>query len=213
MSVDRIIINDIKATGSVNSTTVPSDLIDRRQNMNLVQTPPRQIGNQIYWIKELVTSTFTTSTSTYSENNYAFALNQLTDYTSLAGVFDQYCIYSVAASFSVDGNSPTGVSTTLLTALDYDNISNIGPSGIIGYSNCSETLIGPSTSLVRFVKPCLALGSYTGTFTGYAVQRSWVNCSSSSVYHYGIRSISLQTNAAFNVRVVQEFVVGFRNKW
>jgi hypothetical protein len=210
--VDRVIVDSIKATGS-NTTTVATDLVSKRQNMNLVQTPPRMIGNGIYWIKEIVTSTFSTSASTFVENNFSFALNQLNDASLMAGVFDQYCIYSVAIGFSVDGNSPVGVSTTILTALDYDNVSNIGPSGIESYSNCSSTLLGPSSSLVRYVKPCVALAAYTGTFTGFATQRSWINASSSSVVHYGIRSVALQTAAVFNVRVSQEFVMGFRNKY
>jgi len=210
--VDRELVNSIKATGA-NSTTVATDLIDRRQNMNLVQTPPKQIGNQIYWVKENVLTTFNTSTSTYVENNWAFTLTGLNDYSNLTSVFDQYCIYSVAASFSVDGLSPVGVSISLLTALDFDNVAAVGPVGIAGFSNCSETLIGPSSSLVRYVKPCIALAAYTGTFTGYATQRCWLNCSSPSILHYGLRSVGLQTNASFTVRVVFEYVVGFRNKW
>jgi len=210
--VDRELINSIKATGSTTST-VASDLIDRRQNMNLVQTPPKQIGNQIYWIKEIVTNTFATSTTTWVENNVAFTLSGLNDYTSLVAVFDQYCIYSIAASFHVDGNSSTGVSASLLTALDFDNVSNLGPTGIVGFSNCSETLIGPSTSLVRYLKPCIALAAYTGTFTGYATQRSWLNCTSATVNHYGLRCIALQCAATFNIRVSYEYTVGFRNKW
>jgi hypothetical protein len=210
--VDREIVNSIKATGST-TTTVATDLIDRRQNMNIVQTPPKQISNQIYWMKELVIATVSTSTSTYVEANVAFSLNQLNDYSNLTSVFDQYCIYSVAVSFSVDGNSPTGVSVSLLTALDYDNIANIGPVGIANYTNCSETLIGPSSSLVRYVKPCIALAAYTGSFGGFATQRCWLNCNSPSIQHYGMRAVYLQTNASFLVRTVYEFVLGFRNKF
>lgn len=211
-NVDRILMNSIKATGS-NTTTVSTDLVDRRQNMNIVQTPPKQIGNQIYWLKELSTYTFNTSTSTFTESNLSFTLSNLADASLVAGVFDQYCIYSVATSISVDGMSPTGVSATVLTALDYDNVANIGPTGISSYSNCSSALIGPSSSIVRYVKPCIALAAYTGTFTGYATQRSWLNCSSASINHYGQRIVVLQTNAVFAVRVVSEIVVGLRNHY
>jgi len=210
--VDREIINSIKATGST-TTTVATDMIDRRQNMNLVQKPPKSIGNQIYWIKEIVTGTTSMSTSTYVETNYAFSLNNLADYSNLTSVFDQFCIYSVATSFSVDGNSPTGVSVSLLSAIDYDNVAPIGPTGILGFSNSTETLIGPSSSLVRYVRPCIALAAYQGSFSGYATQRSWVNCSTPSVAHFGLRTVALQVSATFNLRYASEYIVGFRNKW
>jgi hypothetical protein len=210
--VDRELVNSVKATGA-NTTTVASDLIDRRQNMNLVQTPPKQLGNQIYWLKEIIISTVTTSTTTYVESNVSFTLAMFNDYSSLTSVFDQYCIYSAAVSYSIDGNSPVGVSASVLTALDYDNNANIGPVGIAGYNNCSETLLGPSTSLVRYVKPCLALAAYTTSFTGYATTRCWLNSNSPSIQHYGVRFIALQTNATFPIRVTIELVAGFRNKW
>jgi len=209
---DRVIVNSIKATGS-GTTTVATDLVDRRQNMNLVQTPPKQIGNQIYWIKEIVTSTVGTSTTTFVENNSVFTLSSLADASTLAGVFDQYCIYSVAQSYHVDGNSPTGVMCSVLTALDYDNASAIGPTGIVSYSNCTETMLSPTSSLVRYIKPCIAVAAFSSAFTSFATQRCWLNCSSPGVQHFCIRAILLQTNAAFNVRISSEYVVGFRNKF
>jgi len=212
VKTDSLIVNSIRPTGS-NTSTVASDLIDRRQNMNIIQVPPRQVGNQIYWLKELVTSTLNTSTTTYIENNVSFTLSGLNNYSGLVSVFDQYCIYSVAISISVDGSAPVGVSASVLTALDYDNTSAIGPTGIASFNNCSETLIGPSTSLVRYVKPCIALAAYTGTFTGYATQRCWLNSNSPSINHYGFRLVVLPTNATFSLRIVYEYTCGFRNSF
>jgi len=210
--VDRVIERTMLQTGSTTST-VASDLVDRRQNMNLVQTPPKQIGNQIYWIEEIVTSTTGTSTTTFVENNSFFNMGQLTDASMVAGVFDQYCIYSVTCAISIDGSSPTGVLATVLTAIDYDNIASIGPSGIIGYSNCSETCISGSASLIRYIKPCLAVAVYSGAFTSFATQRCWVNSNSLNVQHYGLRCIIMQANAAYNLRFSYKYVVGLRNKF
>jgi hypothetical protein len=212
MKVDRLLINSLRPTGA-NTTIVASDLVDKRQNMDIVQVPPKQIGNQIYWFKEIITSNLATSSTTYTESNTYWTLGGLTDSSTITALFDQYCIYSVVTSVSVDGNSPVGVSCSLLTAIDYDNVSNIGPSGIIQYNSCTETLIGPSTSLVRYVKPCVALAAYTGSFTGFTTSRTWLNSSSSSVQHYGLRLIALQCASVFNLRVVTEVVVGLRNKF
>jgi len=213
-ATDALQVNSMKLTGA--STSFPKyDLVLRRQNMNLVQTPPKQIGNQIYWIKEIYSGTFQASTTTYVENNLQFQLSSLTDASSLAAVFDQYCIYSVTLNLSLDGNqtNPGLMSVSGVTAIDYDNIATIGPSGIIGYSTSAPYTINNDSSHCRFVRPCIAIAGYTGSFGGFLTARMWCNSSSTNIVHYGIRNVVYQNNVAVVIRTNLEFVVGFRNKW
>jgi hypothetical protein len=212
-ATDMSIINSSKATGST-TTVVMSDVLNRRQNFNLVETPPKQIGNQIYWFKESVTGSFQTSTSTYSENNFQFQLSSLQGVSSITAMFDQYAFYAISTSFMIDSIQSSGGNAivTMLTALDYDNISNIGPSGIVQYSSYAESCLSPSVSLIRLVRPCVAPALYSGSaFSNFGTARLWCNSSSNNTVHYGLRAIALQTAATVTVRWNQQWVIGCRN--
>jgi len=209
---DRILIDSVKPTGSTTSV-VESDLIAKRQNFNLVQSPPKQVGNMIFWCKQMYTGNFQTSTTTDVENNLQFQLSSLSDVSSITSFFDQYCIYSVAVNWSIDTQQAVGeITCNLYTALDYDNVSNIGLGGIVGYSTCQQSTISQGTSLVRLVKPCVAPALYSGSaFTNFGTSRLWCNSSSTNTAHYGIRAIAKQSAQVITIRVTQTWTIGLRN--
>jgi len=212
---DNLILQTSKQSGSLTST-VRYDLSMRKQNFNLTQTPPKQIGNQIYWFKETVWFTFNTSTSTFFEQNFSFTLNQLQDSSSIAAIFDQYCIYAVTANISIDTttSNPQLCIVDLLSGIDYDSTSAIGPSGLQVYNTCNQARLTTDTSHARFVKPCIAPAVYNGsTFTGYGVSRSWLDSQSTNIPHYGLRFVFFQTNNVITIRASLEYVIGCRNKY
>jgi len=211
----RMLLGENKLTGPANTSTVPLDLINRPQNFNIVQRPPKQIGNQIYWFKERYESSMSTSTSTYAESNWEFSLSLLNSASAVAGLFDQYCIYAVAVNFSIDTgtSNPQLCIVDLLTAVDYDSVASIGPSGIQQYNTNSAAQLTTSTSHTRVCEPCVATALYNGAFSAYGIARLWIDSQSTSVQHYGIRSIALQSPNVIKIRVSMEYVVGCRNKY
>jgi len=209
---DRYFANSHLITGST-TTRVAADYTRRPQNFNIVQTPPRNMSNQIYWAQLSYDTQFNVSGTVVSENNFYFRLADFTSASSLATVFDQYCIYGVTMSFSlVNAVNPI---LRLYTALDYDSASAIGLSALQGYSSYEQCMLSTSTSHLRFVKPCLAptISSTTPTDQSALVSRQWLDSNYTSIPHYGIRSIvgiaGVSSTQALEVSVTA--ICGFRN--
>jgi hypothetical protein len=206
------IIDSAKPSGSMTST-VRTDVSYKRQNMNLIQTPPKSLGNRIWWQRSSLISTITASTS-LNESNFVFLFNNLQGYSSLVAVFDQYCIYSVTLVFSIlsVNNSTTNVSSNviLFTAIDYDNVANVGLNGIVQYETCEQsTLTLAGSSLIRYVKPCLDPITYQ---SNYGSSRLWVDSASPGALWYGLRCITqAMTAGSAVVQVEQIYTLGFRN--
>jgi len=204
-----------KASGS-GSNVIIDDRLNRRQNFNLVQSPPKNFLTSIYWTRQTVTGfdLITTSVSVITENNYAFVLSSLDDYAALCGIFDQYCIYGVTITLTYGaGNSGTSVQTIpVCTAIDYDNVANLGSMALLtDFGTFNETILTPGVSLVRMVRPCVATAAYVSSFVGFTTERVWIDSASPGVSHYGFRTIIPATGAVAKVNAVFEYIVGFRN--
>jgi len=204
-----------KASGS-GSNVIVDDRLERRQNFNLVQSPPRNFLTSIYWTRQTVTGVnlITTSVSVLTENNYSFVLSSLDDYAALIGIFDQFCIYGVTITMTY-GSANTGTSVqsiTVCTAIDYDNVANLGSLVLLtDFGTFNQTVLTPGVSLVRMVKPCVATAAYTGSFGGFTTARMWLDSASPSVNHYGFRTMIPATGAVATVNATFEYIVGFRN--
>jgi hypothetical protein len=216
-NVDRELLNSHKLTGST-TTVVASDVNVRRQNMNIVQRPPKSLFDQIFWTNLSLETILTSSASAITESNIAFGIGSFPDYSSYLQTFDQYCLYSCVISFAyLQENSAVTSSVqnvVVHTAIDYDNITTIGLTALQGFQTYSATQLSPGTSLVRYVKPCIAVsqggGSSSPALSGVA--RQWINSSFNAVTHFGLRCILGITNVStvsltFNVTGT----LGFRN--
>jgi hypothetical protein len=120
------------------------------------------------------------------------ANNNITDFSSLASVFDQYRILAVEMFFrpQAQASAPTAASKGFLyTVLDYDDsvsLTSVGQAE--AYENCIATEAWQSQR--RCLKPRAALAAYSGTFTSYAnVEAPWIDCTSSAVQHFGIKYV------------------------
>jgi hypothetical protein len=208
LAVDRVVAHSTEGTGA-NTTFIETDFSYRRQNMNMVQVPPKSIGNQIFWTKCSLNNNFSTSSSSNTENNLQFSLNSLPGYTNWTGSFDQYCIYAVSCSFT----SISGAAGTLWTAIDYDNVANIGLNAILQYNTFNAAQLSSNDSVVRYVKPCLDPITYA---SNYGSGRLWLDSGSPGAVHYGLRVIAgvffLNNSAvASGVQYNLTYVLGFRN--
>jgi len=211
-----LIINSHKATGS-NTTIVQSDVTFKRQNFNLVQTPPRQLSNQTYWIQSSTDFQLSASGTGPTEANFTFSGGALADFSDYSSCFDQYCIYSVTCIFSFMANAAQPI--RLLTAIDYDSVANVGKLGIMEFGTYEFASLSNNgnTSLIRYIKPCIATSQNTSLAIPLpsGVSRAWIDCAYSSIAHYGLRTVVDQWIATANQVVELNFtyVLGFRNSF
>jgi len=202
------------ARGDVIRTAM--DEMEGPMDFRLVQNPPRNFLRAIHWIQSTVLSSVTTSNiGAVVEANQAFSLQgNVSDYANYAAVFDQYCIHSAVVRIIVNGTLSGSITPGRLhTALDFDNVSNLGSETTIQqYSTCISCEINTAKAVERVVKPCMAPAVWAGgAFSGYAVARSWLNASSTNVPHYGIRVLTAGGGNTTKCDIYVTVIVGFRN--
>jgi len=189
----------------------------KRQNFNIVQSPPKQLSNQIYWAQLSTDDLISLSSTAVTEQNVAFNPSNFQGFSQLAGAFDQYCLYAVTISIATTVVEASFGAIQCYTAIDYDSNSAIGKAALEAFSSFNYTSLGPGgqSSLIRFVKPCIApqvTNSSSLPIPG-GVSRQWLDSAYPTVLHYGFRNIfdiysSSVTNA---VHRVYTGVFGFRN--
>jgi hypothetical protein len=208
-------MSSAKATGST-TNVVSSDLRLKRQNFNIVSTPPRSLGNQTFWARlSLADLSYSVSSSSISENNLVFNASSFYGFSAAATFFDQYCIYAVTVTYS--SQLATSVPIHIYTAIDYDSVANVGIAGIQQFTSFNETVLGGNgqDSLVRFLKPCIApqVTNSSNLPIAGGVGRSWLDSAYPSVNHYGVRMIlNIYTSTLSSVvNATVSAVLGFRN--
>lgn len=217
-TTDRAIAQSAEVVGR-GQVIVPSADFERRPPSWLLnQTPPRSLRNQLIWVQGKRQVVTTISNSAVTEANFSFNFGDLADLVGLAPFFDQYCIYSVTANVTPDFE---GAGSTLYTfgacatAIDYDNVTNLGTfDKVEAFASAVVAELTPSQSLQRYIKPCVAPALFTSSaaFSGYGVQRMWIDSAITTVPHYGFRSIFISnTVSGLSVSFDFNYVVGLRN--
>jgi hypothetical protein len=192
---------------------IKSDLTLKPLSADYKSKPPRNIGNQIYYVRQTFNSAITTSTTTFVENNLSWSLTgALTQYAQYAVIFDQAFLHS--ASVTVTNAEPPGATATLpivYTAIDFDSTTNLGSiNTLVGYSTCNASTLAPGQSVTRFVYPCNkpAVGATAGTGVG----RVWLDTTAGAAVPFnGIRLIVASTTASIPIDAIQELTWAFRN--
>jgi hypothetical protein len=202
-------------------TTFQGDLTAKPRTWLLTERVPRNFMTMAYWCQQTSVAILSIAGNTsFSEFNIAPTLNTFTSAADLTGIFDQYCIESVSISATVKYLNPGFIAYgLLLTALDFDNVTNLGAATAIEqYSNCLVTELASGQSIQRALRPCVAPAIYTTTsvaFSGYGVARMWVDAADPNVPHYGYRSAYSNptgTNNPFEIQYTITAILGFRNK-
>jgi hypothetical protein len=188
--------------------------------MNITQSPPKNLLNQIHWIQQSVTLRNNAQVSISNvEDNWSFKLSDLNQYATIAALFDQYCIYSVVFNVNIQP-AALGVATSGLgrvtTAIDYDNVQTLGSEvALQQYASAQTVEISQNgVSVQRYVKPCVTPDIYVVASTGYAVARCWLDNSSASqvIPHYGVRVYFYAfTTNNYNYDIVATYTIGCRN--
>lgn len=202
------------ASGALNQI-VESDYIQKPVNMQIVQKPPKNFRSAIYWSENQQTVDFTITVAVNNENNIAFFANATNVPSGFLTSFDVYCIYAVAVTLEVvvPSTSTAQFFGDIYTAIDYDNVNNIGAVGSLqAYSTCSTHSLQIGRPVTRFIKPCVSPALFvSGTSSGYSSARSWVDGAYPNVPHYGLRTIIPNPPTTFTLRAILNYVIGFRN--
>lgn len=215
-NTDALILASHKPTGS-SSNVVRSDLILRRQNFNVVQRPPKQLGNQIFWCEMSTDNLLNVSLIGPTEFNTTVSASAFVPFTAAASFFDQYCIYAITVTITSMLVEVTYPALQVYTAIDYDSVSNIGKSGIQGYTSMNYTSLAPGgvNSITRFIKPCISsqITNTSNLPVPAGVQRAWLDVAYPSIPHYGFRSLTdtFVANVTGAMHVTFTAVMGFRN--
>lgn len=213
-SAMALVISSNRPTGS--TTSFPKqDLAFRRQNFNIVQSPPKRLSNQIYWGQFKYDQQFSASGTGISENNLYFTASLFSSVVNFLAAFDQYCIHSIVVTFSSNANVTTPI--RLWTAIDYDSSTALGSKlGIQGFGSCAfHSIAGDgSTSGERLLYPCIAPQVTSGiTPAAAGIGRAWIDSAYANVNHYGLRTImDTWINTGVGVlEVTYTAIMGFRN--
>jgi len=197
-----------------------SDIKARPTSWALTQNPPPNIINRIFWTQQTYSVAISIpAAATFVESNYSIALSNCAQTLALQNLFDQYCIHSAVFSFAPRlGQVGFAEPGRFVTAIDYDNINNLGSAALIQeYASAETTELVTGQSIQRTLQPCVAPSLYnvnTTTATGYGTGRFWVDSANATTPHYGIRTgffYSNIGNPAFGIEINVALVLGFRS--
>jgi len=210
----RAIAGSLHTGPSDRRVTNPADYGRKPPNLMITQSPPRNLRNQIYWLQKSITLLNATSisSSTITENNFSMKLSDIPEYSYIIQLFHLFCLHSAIIHISIDTtNFSSGASLgRVTTAIDYDNVANLGGEPAIQeYSTAQTVDVSPSLTIERMVMPCVdpyLFGAY------YSSQRMWVDSASYAVQHYGFRSVWAQNSfSALTADYIVTYILGFRN--
>lgn len=177
----------------------------------------RSIPHTSITIRRFVDKGFVNSTSTLDfKGGYYFTLADITAYTNLTTMYDQYKFEMIHITFDpvVQLGSPASSYSysDLFVAIDYDD-ANVPASVATLYAYDTVRRVTPCHRHKFSFTPKIALAAYNGAFTGYTSQKPmFLDCASSSIQHYGIKvGIPQNTNSYLMPwKFSAEYVVSFR---
>jgi hypothetical protein len=212
----RALIRDHHIGGLGGRVSVPADIDRRIISFNLTQNPPAQVRNLIHWFEvSFLNTTLAISNSVYTEYNLSFALNLLNNYTHFVNLFDQYCIHSVLIEIAVTATANLGTNLgRLTTAIDYDNLTNLGvENNLMEFSTSNTVEVTTGLTVERYVKPT-AKTYLTASSASYPAepQRVWIDSSIASATHYGLRTFWYNnSNSSLSADYMCTYIMGMRN--
>ncbi len=173
-------------------------------------------------IYSMVNKGVVTSTSA-AEGLYAFsfALADVADYTSYTSVWDQYRIVELDLTLipvTLASAPATGPAYAFCyVAPDYDDATTpANTTAMLSYSNVA--VVGPSEKYQFRIQPAVDIATTTSAaagITGSMSARSpWLDCSSPSVSHYGLKAAITQSTSTNLTQWVlfARYVIEFRRQ-
>lgn len=201
--------------GGMNPTNRSDLAIKPPDQTNVPRSIPRNVQSLISWDVVKVNSLIT-GTSSLVETNYAAALTNHPQANSWSALFDQWTIPQFTVEF--DSQIPPGATNippVLYTALDFDNVTNLGSISLLeDYATCEVRQLTTGTRTMRSVRPtCKVVQGVAGgsTSTSGVVKAMWVDSGQQTTQFYAIRSI-LSISPSTVINVTWTIWYAFRNQ-
>jgi len=152
---------------------------------------------------------------------FSFALSDLADYTSYISVWDQFRIIEIDLTLvpvTLQSAPSTGPAYAFcFVAPDYDDATTPANSAtMLSYANMA--VLGPSEKYSCKIAPCCDAAMTTSaaaTISGsMSVRSPWLDCSSPSVVHYGLKAAVTQSTSTNLTQwnLFARYVVEFRRQ-
>jgi hypothetical protein len=170
-----------------------------------VRTPVLKRHKIYPFVRSVELGTIIPSVTVETDGAYAFSLGSLPDYTEFTALFDTYRITSVRLCFYplfLD-TSATVPYPPIHTVIDYDDNNTLAITILNEYDSLQVVQIGQFFE--RTLTPRIASAAYgAGAFTSYMQPKAktWIDCASPNVTHYGLKyaiGIAGAANAVWQV--------------
>lgn len=141
-------------------------------------------------VKGTQTATIVAQAAASQNPTYNFTMSS---YNVGTGFFDQYRFEAIRFTITPQNNAIGLIATAanslvpIYCVIDYDDSTALATANAASaYSTC--VVVNPGESVERIFRPHMALAAYSGAFTSYAnVAPTWIDSSSNTVQHYGIK--------------------------
>jgi hypothetical protein len=158
-------------------------------------------------------SAFTTSTTTYVSEAQTFALSNLGNANNFAALFDQYRIEAIRFIIKPRANATTVANNCsgYWCYVDYDNATV--PTTISAVASVDNAVPAAAwESVERVFRPHVAVAAFGTAFNQYAnMQNLWIDTSSSTVVHYGIKLYAQIDAVVTSYDIYIQYYLEFRN--
>lgn len=192
----------------------------------------RLLKYNVHAYKRMATpANFDASVSASALNNsFAFTLSDVRNSGELTALYDQYMITGVKVTFQLINNPDANNymnSTTTLNAVnyypklffvrDYDDIGIEATNDLRERNNVQVRVLRPNQVVSFFIKPAVRNQLYLDgvTTANSPVWKQWLDCSSSTVPHYGckfsIDMLGFNIAQGMSVRVEKTYYLKFKN--
>lgn len=188
----RLLADSGMSSSSADDHLIKSDFTLRPPVAVYNATPPRNLLNQIHFVRYTTSQLVNTNASGITEQNFSFTATNSMQVAWLS-LFDQYCLDHVFVTCTNEGNDTnTGALPEVVTNVDFDSISILGNIATLrGYSNSNDAVLESGKAVTRLIRPANAPS--VGGFNSAAVSRLWVDSAFPGVPFYGYRSIIAAT--------------------
>lgn len=181
-----------------------------RQQMQypLPNTPDLQFPtlkqNKVHtFVSDVPYTTITTATGGPVSGAISFSLSQFPDVTAFTGLFDTYRIIFAKVIFNPISSVPP-LGGSFATAIDYDDASS--SAAILSMDTSQQVPLGHYHE--RNFVPRVAIALYSGAFTSFGqMKKEWIDQSSATVVHYGLKYTTPVAASAVPVYDVQVRIV------
>jgi len=146
-----------------------------------------------YFKRKMYTSFNIVDSAAPVHNAYAFSLSSLPNYSEFVNLYESYKISRIKVQFIFSSNSQdvnTGASVFALPNIvgvidQNDNTALTTYNDYLQYKFCKIRRLDKPMSF--YFKPMFDVAAYSGVFTSYAQKTGWIDTSSPSVLHYGLK--------------------------